>query len=217
MRVASWNVNSVRSRLDQLTAWLARAAPDVICMQETKVEDDLFPHEALTEAEDDERDLSWAAPDDDEVVAGCFPGLRIVGSAAFAIDFPSTLARHYVEAMGTRDVYLHVMNSVVDWFAFAHWRDGRLVRALSVSIDGGVLEEHGERLPFEQPFWRGDHPLGDPDDPADELVPFHPLELAEAALEALFGYVLDGWSDCDCDALVDPEEVPLVTLAAGPR
>ena len=49
MKIASWNVNSVRSRLDQLTAWLARAAPDVLCMQETKVEDALFPHEALGE------------------------------------------------------------------------------------------------------------------------------------------------------------------------
>jgi exodeoxyribonuclease-3 len=49
MRVATWNVNSVRSRLDQLTAWLSRAAPDVLCMQETKVEDDLFPHAALAE------------------------------------------------------------------------------------------------------------------------------------------------------------------------
>ena len=49
MNIATWNVNSVRSRLDQLTAWLARAAPDVLCMQETKVEDDLFPHEALAE------------------------------------------------------------------------------------------------------------------------------------------------------------------------
>ncbi len=49
MKIASWNVNSVRSRIDQLTAWLARAAPDVLCMQETKVEDDIFPHEALAE------------------------------------------------------------------------------------------------------------------------------------------------------------------------
>lgn len=49
MRIASWNVNSVRSRLDQLTAWLSRSAPDVLCMQETKVEDHLFPHAALTE------------------------------------------------------------------------------------------------------------------------------------------------------------------------
>jgi exodeoxyribonuclease III len=49
MRIATWNVNSIRSRLDQLTAWLSRSAPDVICMQETKVEDDLFPHAALAE------------------------------------------------------------------------------------------------------------------------------------------------------------------------
>jgi exodeoxyribonuclease-3 len=50
MRIASWNVNSIRSRIDQLTAWLGRAAPDVLCMQETKVEDELFPHELLAEA-----------------------------------------------------------------------------------------------------------------------------------------------------------------------
>jgi exodeoxyribonuclease-3 len=49
MRIATWNVNSVRSRLDQLTAWLSRSGPDVLCMQETKVEDDLFPHAALAE------------------------------------------------------------------------------------------------------------------------------------------------------------------------
>jgi exodeoxyribonuclease III len=49
VKITSWNVNSVRSRIDQLTAWLARAAPDVVCMQETKVEDAFFPHEALAE------------------------------------------------------------------------------------------------------------------------------------------------------------------------
>jgi exodeoxyribonuclease-3 len=50
MRVASWNVNSIRSRLDQLTGWLVRAAPDVVCLQETKVEDGSFPEAALSEA-----------------------------------------------------------------------------------------------------------------------------------------------------------------------
>src|SRR5207247_1525648 len=50
VRVASWNVNSIRARGEQLTAWLARAAPDVACLQETKVEDERFPHDALAEA-----------------------------------------------------------------------------------------------------------------------------------------------------------------------
>ncbi|MEY3749603.1 MAG: exodeoxyribonuclease [Cyanobacteriota bacterium] len=47
MRIASWNVNSVRTRLDQVQAWLRREQPEVLCLQETKVADDLFPREAF--------------------------------------------------------------------------------------------------------------------------------------------------------------------------
>ena len=49
MRIATWNVNSVRTRLDQVVAWLQRDQPDVLCLQETKVADALFPHEAFQE------------------------------------------------------------------------------------------------------------------------------------------------------------------------
>ena len=47
MRIASWNVNSVRTRLEQVQAWLEQQQPDVLCLQETKVADALFPHEAF--------------------------------------------------------------------------------------------------------------------------------------------------------------------------
>lgn len=50
MRIASWNVNSIRARLEHLREWLRRANPDVVCMQETKVEDDKFPTEILGDA-----------------------------------------------------------------------------------------------------------------------------------------------------------------------
>ncbi|MCT0226534.1 exodeoxyribonuclease III [Synechococcus sp. CS-1328] len=43
MRIATWNVNSVRTRLEQVLAWLEQERPDVLCLQETKVADDLFP------------------------------------------------------------------------------------------------------------------------------------------------------------------------------
>jgi exodeoxyribonuclease-3 len=43
MRIASWNVNSVRTRLDQVCGWLERERPEVLCLQETKVADALFP------------------------------------------------------------------------------------------------------------------------------------------------------------------------------
>jgi len=43
MILATWNVNSIRARLDRLLAWLGRTAPDVVCLQELKVPDAEFP------------------------------------------------------------------------------------------------------------------------------------------------------------------------------
>ena len=43
MRIATWNVNSVRQRIEHLTAWLKEAAPDVVCLQELKCLDEAFP------------------------------------------------------------------------------------------------------------------------------------------------------------------------------
>ena len=47
--VATWNVNSIRARLESVTGWLKAAEPDVLCLQETKVTDDLFPREAFAQ------------------------------------------------------------------------------------------------------------------------------------------------------------------------
>lgn len=47
--VATWNVNSIRSRLYAVLPWLDRVAPDVVCLQETKVQDPQFPREAVEE------------------------------------------------------------------------------------------------------------------------------------------------------------------------
>ncbi|MEZ5210233.1 MULTISPECIES: exodeoxyribonuclease III [unclassified Gordonia (in: high G+C Gram-positive bacteria)] len=45
MRVATWNVNSVKQRIPRLLPWLDERAPDVVCLQETKVSDDAFAAE----------------------------------------------------------------------------------------------------------------------------------------------------------------------------
>jgi exodeoxyribonuclease-3 len=47
MRIASWNVNSIKQRLDHLLKWLAAEQPDVVCLQETKCMDDAFPREPI--------------------------------------------------------------------------------------------------------------------------------------------------------------------------
>ncbi len=43
MLIATWNVNSVRTRLSQITNWINEVNPDILCLQETKVVDDAFP------------------------------------------------------------------------------------------------------------------------------------------------------------------------------
>lgn len=50
MKVVTWNVNSIRSRLDRLLAWLDAHRPDVLCLQELKATEDVFPLEAIQSA-----------------------------------------------------------------------------------------------------------------------------------------------------------------------
>jgi exodeoxyribonuclease-3 len=47
MLLVTWNVNSIRARIDRVTAWLAAKQPDVVCMQELKVEEKDFPRDAF--------------------------------------------------------------------------------------------------------------------------------------------------------------------------
>ena len=49
-RIATWNVNSLRVRAEQLTEWLRTHSPDVVALQETKIQDPDFPHEHFAAA-----------------------------------------------------------------------------------------------------------------------------------------------------------------------
>ncbi len=50
MKIATWNVNSLKVRLPHLLGWLAEQQPDVVCLQETKQQDADFPHAGLQAA-----------------------------------------------------------------------------------------------------------------------------------------------------------------------
>ncbi len=50
MKIVTWNVNSLKVRLEQVQNWLSENQPDVLCLQETKTEDHNFPLAALQEA-----------------------------------------------------------------------------------------------------------------------------------------------------------------------
>jgi exodeoxyribonuclease-3 len=47
VRIATWNVNSLKARLGRVEEWIAYARPDVLCLQETKLADAAFPHGAF--------------------------------------------------------------------------------------------------------------------------------------------------------------------------
>jgi hypothetical protein len=164
----------------------------------------LFPKHKLEPI--GEGDLSFTCPPRDEVHIGCFPGVSILAAKEFGIDYPSKLPVPFISSGGSGTIYLHAMHSIVDWFAFAQWTNGKLVRSLSLSPDSGILEDIGQRLLLEEPFWSGQNPVTVDDEEDDYLLPFHPLELGEAALKEFFGYQLEGLVD---PTLLQPESIPL--------
>jgi hypothetical protein len=160
----------------------------------------LFANENLQPIEDG--NLSYTCPPNNQIFAGCFEGISIIAAKEFGIDYPTKIDSRFIDSVSNKTVYLHAMHSVVDWFAFAKWENGKIIRALSVSPDSGFIENIGEKLSFEKAYWDGKHPVDD-----DYPLPFHPLDLGEEALKHFFGYQLEGYID---DTLLNPELIPLV-------
>ncbi|MFE2849769.1 DUF6928 family protein [Streptomyces lavendulae] len=147
-------------------------------------------------------------PPDDQVYAGSWPGVDLICDRRVMLDRPSQLPDHLVAASVGRRMVLHAMHSMVDWLAFGVWEDGHLVRSLSLSPDGGIMENIGEPLPFEVPYWAGTRPaevIRWPDeDERPYPLPFHPLDMGEDALRALCGFIVEGRpdpGDVDADAI----------------
>ena len=173
----------------------------------------LFPRERLEEI--GRGDLSYTCPPNNEIHVGHFGDVAVVAAKEFGIDYPSRLRQRFLAQAPFPDAYLHAMHSVVDWFAFAQWKSGTLIRSLSVSPDDGVMENLGSALSFEEPYWSGERPAVDPeDDPDSYPLSFHPLEFGEAALRAMFGYQLEGEID---PSLLEPESIELLTLKRSRR
>jgi len=127
-------------------------------------------------------------PPEGTVYAGSFPGIDILCDRDVMDYQPSEFPARYLDAAAGRRVILHAKHSVTDTFAYAIWDNGSLVRSLCLSPDDGIVENIGDPLPFEAPYWAREHPAG-------ERYPlaFHPLELGgDAALRALFGFILEG-------------------------
>ena len=101
MKITSWNVNSLKVRLDQVLEWIKSNRPDVLGLQETKLKDDKFPIEAIEDAgyhaafsgqatyngvallsrapgEDIRREIPGFEDPHRRVIAGTFNGVRVI-------------------------------------------------------------------------------------------------------------------------------------------
>ena len=132
----------------------------------------VFPDRTCVRVEDD--DFLELYPGEDELIVGCYPGVVIVAAQDLGGLEPEEMEQSLIRLVPATTVLHHSMHSVVDWFAYSLWQDGRLVRALSVSPDDGVMTDVGERQPFEVPYWNGEHPWDDEepdeDDPNDMSI-----------------------------------------------
>ncbi|GAA3223022.1 DUF6928 family protein [Dactylosporangium siamense] len=146
----------------------------------------LFPGAAVREI-GDELLADALNPPQHVVYVGCFAGLDLVCSWTLTPQRPSELHPAVLAATGRRQVLLHAAHGDAEWCAFGVWRDGALLRSLSVCANPGVLEDLGEPLPFET---------------ADR-----PAELGDRALQALIGFSRAGHDRLDD---VDPELIPVV-------
>ncbi|MBA4182425.1 MAG: exodeoxyribonuclease III, partial [Acidobacteria bacterium] len=104
MKIATWNVNSIAIRLEQVLNWLETTQTDVLCLQETKCVDEKFPFEAIENAgynvaffgqksyngvailsKDEIKDVQKSFPDDDadapkRLIAATVKNIRIVNT-----------------------------------------------------------------------------------------------------------------------------------------
>ncbi|NNE89244.1 MAG: hypothetical protein HKN27_14310 [Silicimonas sp.] len=143
------------------------------------------------------------------ILVGVYPGVTIVAAEDVALDRPSGLSAAFLDHGRDRRVTLHAQHSVVDWTAFAWWEHGELKRSLSVSPDDGIIEDIGERLPFEDVFW------DPPEDIYDEDSGFpygHPLELGEHALAHFIGTQYEGYAE---DWLWDTTDLEILSFKTG--
>jgi len=163
MKLATWNVNSLRVRLPHLLDWLAAHSPDAMCLQETKCEDALFPYEelrsagycslhngqrtyngvaVLTRAEGVEvcRAIPGFTDDQSRVLAADYDGVRVV-----SVYVPNG------QAVGS-DKYEYKLR----WMeALARWLEGELVSHPRLAVMGDFNVAPEDRDVHDPKAWDG--------------------------------------------------------------
>ena len=163
MRIATWNVNSLKVRLPHLVDWLARQQPDALCLQETKCEDAAFPAAAIEAAgyrwvHDGQKTYNGVAILARHELAGVsrgIPGFADLQKRVIAAD-----------VNGVRVVCVYCPNGQavgsekyeykLRWFeALAGWLRGELAAKPSLALLGDFNVAPEDRDVHDPEAWRG--------------------------------------------------------------
>jgi exodeoxyribonuclease-3 len=171
VKLATWNVNSLRIRLAHLLDWLAAAKPDVMCLQETKIEDEKFPAGELAAAgyravfcgqksyngvailareplEDVQRGIPGFRDDPKRLIAATVQGVRVVSVYAPNGQAPGT------------DKYAYKLR----WFeALAAWLKEELPRREQIALAGDFNVAPEDRDVHNPERWEGQIHVSEPE------------------------------------------------------
>jgi len=169
LRLATWNVNSLKVRLPHLVDWLAREKPDVACLQETKIEDASFPLAELRAADYEAVYCGQKAYNGVAILARSQPGPRLShaevqhGIPGFADDPKRVIAAAVGEF---RIVCLYAPNGQAPgsdkyeyklrWYdALAAWLRGEAERHPSLAVLGDLNVAPEDRDVHDPKRWAG--------------------------------------------------------------
>jgi exodeoxyribonuclease III len=163
MKIATWNVNSLRVRLPHLLDWLAAYSPDAMCLQETKCDDANFPAAELIAAgycaiHNGQRTYNGVA-----ILARADPAGVCRGIPEFA-DGQSRVIAADIDAVRVVSVYVPNGQSVgsdkyaykLRWFeAFAKWLQGELATSPRLAVLGDFNVAPEDRDVHDPAAWEG--------------------------------------------------------------
>jgi exodeoxyribonuclease-3 len=171
MKIATWNVNSLRVRLPHLLDWLAAQAPDVACLQETKCEDANFPAEELRAAgyctlHHGQRSYNGVA-----ILARAEPRLACRGIPAFADEQSRVIA---ADIDGVRVVSVYCPNGQspgsekyaykLRWFdALSGWLAAELAEHPRLAVLGDFNVAPEDRDVHDPAAWEGKIHVSEPE------------------------------------------------------
>lgn len=171
MKLATWNVNSLKVRLPHLVDWLAAAQPDVMCLQETKLEDGKFP---LTEIEAAGFQAAWSGQktyNGVALLARATPQAVVFGIPGFADEQKRVLAATFGD---TRVVCLYAPNGQavgsekyaykMRWYeALRAWLADELARHPRLAVLGDLNIAPEDRDVHDPKAWEGQVHCSEPE------------------------------------------------------